>query len=95
MSINLTDAAKFFNEEPHQIEAWNWLQGTLTPETLETFASKYRTKPTSVVDSETVGMVFTLLQNKLAPNFLNVFVHSGHSNQAGASTFRVPGMHSA
>lgn len=49
MSINLTDAAKFFKEEPHQIEAWQWLQGTLSPETLETFASKYRTKPKPVV----------------------------------------------
>jgi hypothetical protein len=51
MSIKLTDAAKFFNEEPHQIEAWNWLQGTLSPETLETFASKYRTKPKPVIDN--------------------------------------------
>ena len=42
MSIKLTDAAKFFKEEPHQIDAWTWLQGTLSAETLETFASKYR-----------------------------------------------------
>jgi hypothetical protein len=52
MSIKLTDAAKFFNEEPHQIEAWNWLQGTLTSETLGTFASKYRTKPKPVSDND-------------------------------------------
>ena len=45
MSIKLTDAAKFFSEEKHQIEAWNWLQGNLAAETLETFASKYRNKP--------------------------------------------------
>jgi hypothetical protein len=45
MTIKLTDAAKFYNELPHQIEAWNWLQGTLSPATLETFASKYRTSP--------------------------------------------------
>lgn len=45
MSIKLTDAAKFFSEEQHQIEALNWLQGTLSAETLETFASKYRNKP--------------------------------------------------
>jgi hypothetical protein len=49
MSIKLTDAVKFFNDESHQIEAWNWLQGTLTPETLEAFALKYRTKPKPVV----------------------------------------------
>lgn len=46
MSIKLTDAAKFFAEEPHQIEAWTWLQGTLSPEALETFAFKYRNKLT-------------------------------------------------
>jgi len=59
MSIKLTDAAKFFNKEPHQIEAWNWLQGTLTAETLETFASKYRTKPKPVaVDNNTWDGVY-------------------------------------
>jgi hypothetical protein len=52
MSIKLTDAAKFFNEEPHQIEAWNWLQGTLSAETLETFAFKYRTKPQPTVSAD-------------------------------------------
>ena len=58
MSIELTDAAKFFNEEPHQIKAWDWLQGTLSPETLETFASKYRTKPqpTSSADNTWDGV---------------------------------------
>jgi hypothetical protein len=49
MSIELTDAARFFKEEQHQIEAWQWLQGTLTQETLEIFASKYRTKPKPAV----------------------------------------------
>jgi hypothetical protein len=43
MTIKLTDAAKFYNEEQHQIEAWNWLQGQLSPSTLESFALKYRT----------------------------------------------------
>jgi hypothetical protein len=61
MFIKLTDAAKFFSEEPHQIEAWDWLQGTLTPETLDTFASKYRTKPAPkpvVVDDNTWDGVY-------------------------------------
>ena len=52
MSIKLTDAAKFFDEEEHQIAAWNWLQGTLSAETLETFASKYRTKPQPTVSAD-------------------------------------------
>ena len=50
MTIKLADAAKFDNELPHQVEAWNWLQGTLSPDTLETFASKYRTAPATAED---------------------------------------------
>jgi hypothetical protein len=50
MAIKLTDAAAFFNKEQHQIDAWNWLQSQLTPEVLESFASKYRTPPKPVVE---------------------------------------------
>ena len=52
MSIKLTDAAEFFNKEQHQIDAWNWLQSQLTPEVLESFAFKYRTKPKPVVNND-------------------------------------------
>ena len=45
MTIKLADAAKFFAEEPHQIDAWEWLQSQLTPEVLESFSVKYRNKP--------------------------------------------------
>jgi uncharacterized protein YcbK (DUF882 family) len=49
VTIKLTDAAEFFNKEPHQIDAWNWLQSQLTPEVLESFSIKYRNKPTKEV----------------------------------------------
>ena len=45
MTIKLTDAAEFFNKEPHQIDALEWLQSQLTPEVLESFSVKYRNKP--------------------------------------------------
>ena len=45
MSIKLKDAAEFFKKEQHQVDAWNWLEAQLKPETLEEFASKYRNKP--------------------------------------------------
>lgn len=47
MTIKLSDAAKYYNELPHQINAWNWLQGEIESSTLESFAVKYRneTKP--------------------------------------------------
>lgn len=44
MTIKLTDAAKYFEEEEHQIEAWDWLESQVDPSSLRTFASKYRNK---------------------------------------------------
>lgn len=43
MSIKLTDAAEFYKGLPHQIKAFEWLQGQLSPGVLEEFAKKYRT----------------------------------------------------
>jgi hypothetical protein len=50
VTIKLTDAAEFFNKEPHQIAAWDWLQAQVSPDVLESFASKYRTPPKPVVE---------------------------------------------
>lgn len=59
MSIKLTDAARFFNEEPHQIGALEWLQAQLTAVVLELFAEKYRNKPklTPTVDNTWDGVL--------------------------------------
>lgn len=43
--IKLIDAAKWYAQMPHQIAAWNWLQGELTPEQLAEFESMYRAAP--------------------------------------------------
>lgn len=43
--IKLTDAAKHYKELPHQIAAWNALQGALTPRQLEDFGELYRAAP--------------------------------------------------
>jgi hypothetical protein len=42
MTIKLTDAAKFYEELPHQKEAWEWLQKSTSTETLAEFAKRYR-----------------------------------------------------
>lgn len=42
MTIKLTDAAKFYEEFPHQKEAWGWLQNVVSTETLTEFAKRYR-----------------------------------------------------
>lgn len=42
-SIKLTDVAKNYKELPHQVDALQWLQGEISAETLEQFATKYRT----------------------------------------------------
>lgn len=42
MTIKLVEAAEFFKGLPHQIEAFNWLQGRTSDADLERFAKKYR-----------------------------------------------------
>lgn len=44
-TIRLTNAAKYYNEESHQIAAWNYLEERLTPEELGEFALLYRSGP--------------------------------------------------
>ena len=43
--IVLSDAAKFYKEQDHQKEAWNWLQKQLSATELEEFAKLYRHSP--------------------------------------------------
>lgn len=43
--ILLSNAAKHYDEESHQLAAWNWLQQQLTAKQLEEFASIYRAGP--------------------------------------------------
>jgi hypothetical protein len=45
MSIKLTDAAEYYEELPHQIKAWQWLEKELTSEQLSEFARQYRNAP--------------------------------------------------
>ena len=40
--IQLKDAAKYYGEEPHQVKAWDWLEGKLTGSQLESFQKMYR-----------------------------------------------------
>jgi putative chitinase len=44
-SINLIDAAKFYNDLSHQKSAWQWLQDQLTTEQIDGFAEQYRSAP--------------------------------------------------
>lgn len=44
-TIKLTDAAKHYREESHQIAAWNALQASLTPKQVSEFAELYRAAP--------------------------------------------------
>ena len=43
--IKLTDAAKWYAEEPHQIAAWEHLQAELSPKQVEAFQAMYRNRP--------------------------------------------------
>jgi hypothetical protein len=44
-SIRLADAARWYQQLPHQMAAWNELQEGLTPEQLDRFAETYRSGP--------------------------------------------------
>ena len=44
-SIRLKDAAKYYGEEPHQTQAWDWLEGELKPAQLSGFQVRYRNAP--------------------------------------------------
>ena len=43
--IRLSDAARFHDDLPHQIAAWEWLQDRLDADVLESFADIYRAEP--------------------------------------------------
>lgn len=43
--ITLANAAKFYKEESHQLQAWQWLERQLTPAELQEFATLYRRSP--------------------------------------------------
>ena len=47
MTIQLTDAAKYYKEESHQIAAWNYLQSELSAKQLDEFADIYRAGPST------------------------------------------------
>lgn len=44
-TIRLTDAARYHQGLPHQLAAWNWLQGQLTTAQLQEFAEVFRAAP--------------------------------------------------
>lgn len=48
--IDLSDAAKYYIEEPHQYAAWRMLQDTLTTEQLKAFGDAYREGSTESLD---------------------------------------------
>jgi hypothetical protein len=59
MSIKLNDAAKHYKELEHQIKAWEWLDGTLTPEQRDGFARRYRNeiKPINKYENTWDGII--------------------------------------
>jgi lysozyme len=46
--IELVNAAKYHEDVPHKIQAWQWLQKQIHPEILAEFAKMYRSNPPAV-----------------------------------------------
>lgn len=44
MTIRFTDAAKFYKEELHQVDAFEYLQRNTSPQVIEEFEKRYRNK---------------------------------------------------
>jgi len=84
VSINLTDAAKYYQELPHQVEAWNWLQQTLSPEDLSVFADKYREAPKEEFDNTWDGVYAAA--KKAGAKFPECVAANGLSRVPGEST---------
>jgi hypothetical protein len=64
-TIKLTDAAKHYREQPHQIAAWNALQESLSPAQLSEFAQLYRAAPAASQAPFTPSLPFSY---RVTPN---------------------------
>lgn len=64
-TIRLADAAKYDEQLPHQLAAWNDLQASLTPKQLSDFAEAFRTPQTGARDPFQPSSPFSY---KLTPN---------------------------
>ena len=85
MTINLRDAAKFDEQLQHQITAWNWLQTQLTPEILESFAVKYRQKPTPSVELSNTWAGVTQAAKQAGAKFPEVVAAQWQLESAGGT----------
>jgi GH24 family phage-related lysozyme (muramidase) len=64
-AIQLRAAAVHHRDLPHQVAAWDWLEGVTSPEVLEEFASRYRDAPEEappVVCSNAVELVLPMIR---------------------------------
>jgi lysozyme len=57
MSIKFTDAAKYFKDLPHQNDAWNYLQESVSKEIIDKFATIYRAQKSSEVLSSGIQLI--------------------------------------
>jgi hypothetical protein len=79
-SIKLEDAARWYSAKPHQIEAWNNLQATLTPGQLATFAADYRAPRLPVQGSPAASPVLSV------PYFYQRDSKTGHGERSCQSS---------
>lgn len=59
MTIKFTDAAKYFKGEPHQIDAFEYLQKNTSPQVLEEFEKRYKTpfQSTSKIPQQALDLI--------------------------------------
>ena len=76
MSIELTNAAKYYKEQPHQVAAWNYLESQISLDVLDEFAELYRaapSEPTAPKSAIITPQIMQQLTGYSASSFDSVF----------------------
>jgi len=93
MTIKLTNAAKYYKEESHQVAAWNFLESELSSELLSEFADLYRASPsdptgkviTPEVMQKLTGYPASSFDDNFCTDFNKLLDQTGFVNHANAT----------
>ncbi len=82
MTIKLTEAAKYFKGEQHQVDAFEYLQQKIPPEVIEEFAKIYRTKhePKILFTKKQLEYVWNRVVSDSQVNELNICLEKFNIN---------------
>jgi hypothetical protein len=74
--IELANAALYYRQLAHQRDAWQWLQGTMSPETMAEFAKRYRSNPQPAIPNPLAVPYFSQRDNLSGQGYRECFSSS-------------------